>query len=1169
MSLTESVQMSNDFEKYNKKTLSGVAKDAEAFAIKEMFCKTNNDVLCILSDGISLRQVCDTLAFIAPEIEVLEFPAWDTVPYDRVSPNPTILSKRIDTLAKLVLENERKRRRLVLTSVGAVLQKLPPKKIFLNTRKAITVGGKLKFDDFLHYVAINGYTRVEQVMESGEYAVRGDIIDIFPSGSEQPLRIDLFDDEVERLRLFEVETQRSTEDIKFYSFDSANEVVLDKNTIKTFRSKYREEFGAAGLKDELYESISEGKKYLGMEHWLPFFYEDALPDLFDYLPASDVILGIDANNALRAKEDTITDHYEARLETLKIKDMSEVDKYRPIAPELMFLSEKEFIKRIHQHQYITFSSLIMPENEDIINFNAVPQKIFSSLKNINNLTVYEDLANEFKINNTKKKVVCCYTEGSLDRMVHILEENGFKKLVTPTTWAETEKETAKGKTALVILDLQHGFNSDDYFIVTEQDIWGERKNLRSKKKVSAENLIADISSLNIGEYVVHIEHGIGRFEGLENIITDGVSHDCLKLIYANNDKLYVPVENIDVISRYGAEDSVVALDTLGGSAWEAKKARVKEKIKDIAEKLIKIAAQRRMKQAEIFVPERGIYEEFCSRFIYTETDDQLNAVKDVIKDLSLGMPMDRLVCGDVGFGKTEVAIRAAFTVATGGAQVAVIVPTTLLARQHYLNFKERLKGFPVKVKMLSRLVTPKETKEIKQELKDGSLEIVIGTHALLAKDIEFCNLGLLIIDEEQHFGVAHKERLKHLKSDVHILTLSATPIPRTLQLSLTGVKQLSIIATPPVDRLAARTFVMPFDSVMIKEAIYREKYRGGQIFFVCPRISDILQIEPKLRELAPDVKIAVAHGQMSPSHLEDVMCDFAEGKADILLSTTIIESGIDMPNVNTMIIYRADMFGLAQLYQLRGRIGRSKLRGYCYFTVPNKKVLTLIAEKRLNILQALNQLGAGFSLANHDLDIRGAGNILGVEQSGHIKDVGIALYHHLLEEEINRLKAGEAGQKDDERLTKTSDWSVQVTTGVPIIIPEKYVADLGVRLGLYKRIGNLKSIEDINDMREELIDRFGAIPDEVENLLKTVEIKQICAMCNIERIDAGAKGILLSFHNNTFKNVSKLMDFISRQLGAIKVRPDQKLFIERDLTNYKTRLTTIKNYVQKLYELSL
>lgn len=1159
--------MSNDFDYFDKKNLSGVAKDAEAFAIRDLLQTSSKNILCILSDGASLKQTFDTLKFIAPEIDILTFPAWDTVPYDRVSPNPTILSKRIETLAKLVLDDTKKRK-VVLTSIGAAIQKLPPKKIFLNTRKSIQVGGKLNFDEFLHYVAINGYSRVEQVMESGEYAVRGDIIDIFPSGADQPLRIDLFDDEVERLRLFDVETQRSTEDLKFYSFDSANEVVLDKNTIKTFRSKYREAFGADGLKDELYESISEGKKYLGMENWLPFFYEDALPSIFDYLPNADIILGIDCDNALKAKEETIADHYDARIEALKIREVSDVDRYHPIEPDTLYINTLKFLELVHSRSYVKLSKRSMPEGNDNIDYGAVPQKIFASLKNINNLTVYEDLAKDCEANKAKKKIICCYTQGSLDRMHNLLQENKFTNLVIAENWKDALKNASKGKIVLTVLELQHGFINKDFFIATEQDIWGERKNIRTHKKVSAENLISDISSLNVGEYVVHIEHGIGRFDGLENIVTDGVAHDCLKLIYANNDKLYVPVENIDVISRYGAEDSNVTLDTLGGSAWEAKKSRVKEKIKDIAEKLIQIAAQRKMKKAEIFVPERGLYDEFCSRFLYTETDDQLSAVNDVFKDLSLGYPMDRLVCGDVGFGKTEVALRAAFTVATSGAQVALIVPTTLLARQHYLNFKERFQGFPVKVKMLSRLVTPKESREIKQELKDGSLEIVIGTHALLAKDIEFCNLGLLIIDEEQHFGVAHKERLKHLKSDVHILTLSATPIPRTLQLSLTGVKQLSIIATPPVDRLAARTFVMPFDRVMIKEAIYREKYRGGQIFFVCPRVSDILQIEPKLKELVPDIKIAVAHGQMSPTHLEEVMCDFADGKADILLSTTIIESGIDLPKVNTMIIYRADMFGLAQLYQLRGRIGRSKLRGYCYFTVPNQKVLTPVAEKRLSILQALNQLGAGFSLANHDLDIRGAGNILGVEQSGHIKDVGIALYHHLLEEEINRIKARQAGE-DVSVVAPSSDWSVQILTGVPIIIPEKYVADLGVRLGLYKRIGSLKTVEEINDMREELIDRFGPIPEEVENLLKTVEIKQICMLCGIERVEAGARGILIAFHNNTFKNVDKLMDFVTKQLGAIKIRPDQKLFIERDLTSYKVRLEIIKKYVAKLYELSL
>ena len=558
-----------------------------------------------------------------------------------------------------------------------------------------------------------------------------------------------------------------------------------------------------------------------------------------------------------------------------------------------------------------------------------------------------------------------------------------------------------------------------------------------------------------------------------------------------------------------------------------------------------------------------MYDEFCARFPFNETDDQLNAITDVLKDLNQGSPMDRLVCGDVGFGKTEVALRAAFAVAMSGAQVALIVPTTLLARQHYYNFKKRMEGFPVRVRMLSRLVTPKEAAETKKGLEDGSVEIVIGTHALLSKDIKFCNLGLLIIDEEQHFGVAHKEKLKALKSNVHVLTLTATPIPRTLQMSLTGVKQLSIIATPPVDRLAARTFVMPFDKVMIKEAIYREKFRNGQVFFVCPRVSDIFGMEKELRALVPDIRILVAHGQMPVKQLEDVMNDFADGKADMLLSTTIIESGIDMPTVNTMIVHRSDMFGLAQLYQLKGRVGRSKVRGYCYFTVPKQKELKPVAERRLNILQALDTLGAGFSLASHDMDIRGSGNILGEEQSGHIKDVGIALYQHMLEEEIMRQKSGERQRREDE----PADWAPQITTGIPIMIPETYVKDLGVRLGLYKRIGEIKDRAGLLDMREELVDRFGKLPPEVDNLLKTVEIKQLAVLANVEKIDAGSKGILLSFHNNVFKAPDKLINWVSRQFGVIKIRPDQKLFVERDLQSYAVRVETIKTYVGKLVEM--
>ncbi|MBE6453195.1 MAG: transcription-repair coupling factor [Alphaproteobacteria bacterium] len=1154
--------MQYDINKLKSYTISSVAEGFDSFLLKDFSAQTK-DILYIVSDGVELVNTASLLEYINPEVQVLRFPAWDTVPYDRVSPNSSIVAERIKTLSELALNPTPKRSRITIASMGAIIQKLPPKKIFVNAVRELVVGSELKFDDFLHYLVINGYTRVEQVFESGEYAVRGDIVDIYPVGTEHPLRIDLFDEEIERIRTFDVMTQRTIGELKSYVFRVMSEVILDNNTIKTFRGKYREAFGSVFKDDEIYEAVSNGKKYLGMENWLPFFYEDSLIGLFDYLPNAKLILGKNINEALQAKTESIADYYQARLEALQVKSATEIDNYRPIKPELLYYTSAEFKAISDKRCNVNFTPLSVPDTDEISNCDVIPVRNFSSAKNIAAGQVYTELKDYLNQNKSLKRIIACYTEGSRERIASLLNEYGVSAITLADTWAEALKKSVD-KTVLTIMPLAHGFKSKDFLLISEQDILGERQNRHHSKKVTSKDFIADISSLSVGDLVVHIEHGIGRFMGLENVTAGGAPHDCLKIIYANDDKLFVPVENIDVLSRYGSDDENIQLDTLGGVAWQAKKAKVKQKIKDIAEKLIKIAAERQLKKADCFIPQQGIFDDFCSRFPYDETEDQLNAIHDVLADLNTTVPMDRLVCGDVGFGKTEVALRAAFAVASSGAQVALIVPTTLLARQHYLNFKQRMSGFPVRVKMLSRLVSAKESAETKKGLEEGSVEIVIGTHALLSKDIKFCNLGLLIIDEEQHFGVAHKEKIKQLKSDVHVLTLTATPIPRTLQLSLTGVKQLSIIATPPVDRLAARTFVMPFDKVMIKEAIYREKFRGGQIFFVCPRVSDIFGIEQELRTLVPDIKILVAHGQMSVRQLEEVMNDFSEGKADMLLSTTIIESGIDMPSVNTMIVYRSDMFGLAQLYQLKGRIGRGKKRGYAYFTIPPKRQLKGIAERRLNILQALDTLGAGFSLASHDMDIRGSGNVLGEEQSGHIKEVGISLYHHMLEEEILRLRSGAIAEGEQ---SKSQDWAPQITTGIPIMIPETYVRDLGVRLGLYKRIGEIDNINAIADMKEELIDRFGAIPPEVGNLLKTVEIKIMCRKAGIDKIDAGSKGILISLKGNTFSKPEKLMEYIFSSFGAIKVRPDQKIFIEKDLSEYAVRVETIKKYVSQLCNL--
>ncbi|MCQ2735280.1 MAG: transcription-repair coupling factor [Alphaproteobacteria bacterium] len=1155
--------MQQDIQKLKGKIISSVCDGYEAMLLSRWGDK-KQPILYIAANGLNLAQTASLLRFMHPEYQVLEFPAWDTVPYDRVAPNSAIIAKRVETLSQIVFYGGAKPL-VVVTSVGAALQKLPPAKIFRNARKNIKVGGKMDFDAFLHYAAVNGYSRVEQVMEPGEYAVRGDIIDIFPSGSENPLRIDLFDEDIERLRFFDAVSQRTLGELQEYDFQVANEIILDAHTVRCFRERYRESFGADGMHDEMYEAISQSRKYIGMENWLPLFYEDALPTLFDYLPNAVIVAGKDVTDAVKSKTEGIEDYYCARSEALAVRGRgNEEEVYRPLPPNMLYLTSDDFTAKLQERSAVYLSGLGMTQSVEVVDAQSIPGRNFAHARNISNAAVYEELKNYLGENGKLNRIICCYAEGSRERLKGLMSEYGVKDVMSAQSWAEAENICRQKKIAVVLTDLAHGFRDRDYCLISEQDILGERQH-RKQKKMTSKDFIADVSSLNVNELVVHIEHGIGRFMGLENIMAGGAPHDCLKLLFAHGDKLFVPVENIDVISRYGSDDENIQLDTLGGAAWQAKKAKVKEKIKDIAEKLIKIAAERHLKTAESFMPQGGAYDEFCAKFPYNETDDQLHAVADILQDLSAGEPMDRLVCGDVGFGKTEVALRAAFTVAMSSAQVALIVPTTLLARQHYLNFAERMQGFPIKVRMLSRLSTAKEIRETKDGLKNGAVEIVIGTHALLAKDIEFCNLGLLIIDEEQHFGVAHKERLKALKSDVHVLTLSATPIPRTLELALTGVKQLSIIATPPVDRLAARTFVMPFDRVMIKEAIYREKFRGGQTFFVCPRVSDIAEMEKVLRELVPDIRIAVAHGQMPARQLEDIMGDFAAGKYDLLLSTTIIESGIDMPTVNTMIIHRADMFGLAQLYQLRGRIGRSKIRGYCYFTVPQRKKLNATAEKRLAILQALDTLGAGFSLASHDMDIRGSGNVLGTEQSGHIKDVGIALYQHMLEEEIERQK--NAHLQETQAIVGSTDWAPQITTGIPLMIPESYVGDLGLRLGLYRRIGALKDETEIADMREELTDRFGTIPPEVENLLQTIEIKQLCYKANISKIDAGAKGILLSFHNNTFAAAEKLIEMVAKSFGVLKIRPDQRLFLECNLASYTDRMARIKKLVTQLVDL--
>ena len=1149
--------------------MGGVPDGYEPFVLAQQ-AREKGAIVFVARDDVHLQQAVDTLAGIAPDVDVLPFPAWDCVPYDRVSPHREILSRRVATLSKL--EDALSNATIVITTAAAAVQKVPPKGSFSNLSRSFKRGSQLDVEDLRRFLVKIGYMTAEQVMEPGEFAIRGGLIDVFPAGADLPVRLDLFGDEIDELRPFDPMSQRTSGTLNGLTLGPVSEVLLHSSAVETFRSNYRSLFGAAESDDALYESISNAQTHPGMEHWLPLFYGQLVP-LFEYTGDAPILLDNAVADAVKGRIEQIADYYEARRvmdpksggqKTLSLDEAG--GPYHPVPADQLYLSDQAWVGALNSHDATTFSPFAPADLDDASgDAGGRPGRNFADVRAQGDVNIYDAVTAYVRaVQAQNRKVVIAVTsEGARSRIAKLLREHGLAQVIEPDGWGSLDFAD-HSSVALVVLGLEAGFETPDWVVLTEQDILGERMAGRTRKqKRAADQFIQDAGALTTGDLVVHEEHGIGRFEGLETIDAGGAPHDCVKLIYAGEDKLYVPVENIEVLSRFGSETAGVMLDKLGGVAWQARKSKLKQRIRDMAEQLIRVAAARHIKTAPEFQPQTGLYDEFAARFPFAETEDQLTAISDCLEDLSQGRPMDRLLCGDVGFGKTEVALRTAFAVGLSGAQVAVVVPTTLLARQHYRTFKERFAGLPVKVAQLSRLVSPKETKEVKEGIASGDVDIVVGTHALLGKSIEFRDLGLLVVDEEQHFGVAHKERLKQLKENVHVLTMTATPIPRTLQLALAGVRELSLITTPPVDRLAVRTFVTPYDGVVVREALMREKYRGGQSYYVCPRVRDLDTVAGRLEALVPELKIGIAHGQMAPAALEDVMTAFADGQYDILLATNIIESGLDLPQVNTIIIHRADMFGLSQLYQLRGRVGRSKVRGYAYLILNPSQKLTETASKRLNVMQTLDTLGAGFSLASHDLDIRGAGNLLGDEQSGHIKEVGIELYQHLLEEAIEAARSG----GDEERSVKEG-WSPAINSGMAVLIPDHYVKDLGLRMSLYRRIADLSGSEDIDAFAVELADRFGPLPEEVENLLKIVDLKDLCRRANVERLDAGPKGAVITFRNNTFANPPGLVDFIGRQAGTAKLKPDHKLVLVRGWSAPKERLPGLKAVMDQLTEIA-
>ncbi|MEX2520295.1 MAG: transcription-repair coupling factor [Paracoccaceae bacterium] len=1122
--------------------VGGAPEGFDAKIVAQLARDHGGPVLHIALDDRRAAALADALAFFAPDLAVLRFPAWDCTPYDRISPNAEITAHRMATLAALA--DGLAAPSIILATVNAAMLRTPEREDVRGGSWAASVGQRVDVDGLTEYLVRAGFNRASTVGEPGDFALRGGIVDIFPPGAESPVRLDFFGDVLDGARRFDAESQRTLERIERVELAPATEAPLDPASITRFRQKYREMFGAAGLDDPLYEAVSAGRKHQGMEHWAPLLH-DRMETIFDFLPGAPIALDHRTEDAAAARWTQVEEHFNSRSAAARDRAMGQ-PVYKAPPPAGLYLSPQELERHLKGRPVRRMTPHAQPPGPGVIDMGARQGRNFAPERLQDGVNVFDALSDHIRDRRAKGRVViAAYSDGARDRLSSMLADHGVEGAATAGRWSEVEA-APKGALRLVTWPLEAGFVAGDLTVVSEQDILGERLIRKTRKRKTA-NFIAEAGTLSAGDLVVHVEHGVGRYTGMKTVTALGARHECLELEYAGETRLYLPVENIELLSRYGHADGM--LDRLGGGAWQAKKAQLKERIRDMAEKLIRVAAERMLREAPKFNPPEGMWDEFCARFPYQETDDQLHAIEDVLEDLAAGRPMDRLICGDVGFGKTEVALRAALIVAMSGVQVALICPTTLLARQHAAGFRERFKGTPLKVRQLSRFVNAKDAEATRQGLADGTVDIVIGTHALLAKSVKFRDLGLLIIDEEQHFGVSHKERLKRLRSDVHVLTMTATPIPRTLQMSMSGVRELSLIATPPVDRLAVRTYVAPFDSVTVREALLRERYRGGQCFYVVPRVSDIAAQEEFLRNEVPEVSFITCHGQMAAGELDRRMNAFYDGEYDVLLATTIIESGLDIPAANTLIVHRADMFGLAQLYQIRGRVGRSKVRAYAYFTTEPRKPLTPAADKRLKVLSSLDSLGAGFTLASHDMDIRGAGNLLGEEQSGHIREVGYELYQEMLEETIAKLRSGAL-----EGLTELEEtWSPKISLGVTVLIPEDYVSDLDLRLGLYRRLSGLETRTDLEGFAAELHDRFGKPPAEVETLLRIVRIKTMCRRAGIEKLDAGERGCVIQFRGDKIANPSGLVEFIEAERGRAKIR-DNKVIIRREWSDEAVKM---------------
>ena len=1115
--------LSKSLEKKNKKYLLGnIPHGSEAIILSKISKKTKKNILFICENKKKYNQTKDMLNFYETE-NLMCFPEYDTKTYDRISPNKKITSERVKTLIELQKSKENK---IVLTTVKSATQRIADKTNNFYNFLYLNVGRNYNIDEIRSYLSLNGYSNTSYVREAGEFTVRGGIIDLYPYNSKSPKRLDFFGNKLDTIKNFNANTQLSiNETIDSLIVYPCNEIILCNDLVNNFRVNFNSEFGSQNKNSKLYDSVSNQIQYPGIESWFPFFYKKN-STIIDYCYQPIIILDNNIFEIIEEHKEILESQFKTRNEYDYEKNNNE--KYHALSPDKIFLSSEKLKKILNKNNCIQFYSFKHPSE---FNLQAGNIKNFYSsdkLKNINYKELKKTIDNNNKSN--KKTFIACSSEGSRQRLQKILKNQNISSYNFENI--SDLSNNIKNEVGLCILNLNNGFHLEEVTFLSEQDIFGEK--FYRARKIENKNFLKDISSINPNDLVVHIDHGLGRFVNLTNLKIEDSYHECLMLEYRNQDRLYLPVENLEMLSKYNSNDENIILDRLGSDKWKIKKEKIKKDIMKLASELIDVAAKRKLANAEKFNIKDEFYHDFCSKFPFEETEDQLNSIDSVLDDLTKGLPMDRLVCGDVGFGKTEVAIRASFVVALDGKQVVILAPTTLLARQHYETFKSRFTGMPINVVELSRL--SKNKSKIIEKINTGSADIVIGTHALLTDKIEFKNLGLLIVDEEQHFGVKHKEKLKKLKSDIHVLTLTATPIPRTMQLAMTGVKDLSVIASPPIDRRSIETFIFKKDNIVIKEALLNEKKRGGQSFYVVPRIKDIETIEKFIKENIPEINYVIAHGQMSSTNLENRMHDFYEGIYDVLISTSIIESGLDVANANTIIVHKANLFGLSQLYQIRGRVGRSNVNAYAYITYENDYHLGSNALKRLEAIQSLNSLGAGFNLASYDLNIRGSGNILGEQQSGHIKEIGIELYQEMLEETILELKNSDKKSIDEK-------WSPKITLDLPILIPSSYIEDVNLRMEIYRKLSNLNKVSEIELFEVELIDRFGKYPNEVDILFRIIAIKIKCKKLNIEKIKKTTDGFLIQFRNNLFNNPSALLEYINQSDETI-LKPDEKIIFK-------------------------